>query len=87
MTWLGRSTEKTASVLAPGFAIAMPSIEKIQNDVEHSIPIRWGMESPPIIYAKPFTFVYGLYSRHGYFYPPYNVIPDVNYGELLQNVL
>jgi len=66
------------------------SMEKIQYDVEHSVPIRWGEEPPLIVYekyAKPFTFVYGLYSRHGYFYPPYNVVPDVNYGELLQNLL
>jgi transglutaminase superfamily protein len=63
------------------------SIEKIQSGVEHSVPIRWGLEPPSTIYAKPFTFVYGLYSRHGYFYPPYNIIPDVNYGELLQNIL
>ena len=63
------------------------SMEKIQYGVEHSVLVRWGMEPPSTIYAKPFTFVYGLYSRHGYFYPPYNVIPDVNYVELLQNVL
>ena len=63
------------------------SIEKIQCGVELSVPIQWGLEPPSFIYAKPFSFVYGLYSRHGYFYPPYNVIPDVNYGELLQNVL
>jgi len=66
------------------------SIEKIQYGVEHSVPIQWGMEPPSVIYAmyaKPFIFIYGLYSRHGYFYPPYNVVPDVNYGELLQNVL
>ena len=63
------------------------SIEKIQYGVEHSVPIRWGLGPPSPIYAKPYTFVYGLYARHGYFYPPYNSIPDVNYGELLQNIL
>lgn len=63
------------------------SIEKLQYSVEHSVPIRWGLEPPSTIYAAPFAFVYGLYSRHGYFYPPYNGIPDVNYGELLQNIL
>lgn len=63
------------------------SIEKIQYGVEHSVPIQWGLEPPSFIYAQPFIFLYGLYSRHGYFYPPYNVVPDVNYGELLQNVL
>ena len=63
------------------------SIEKIRYAVEYSVPIRWGTEPPSTIYIKPFTFLYGLYSRHGYFYPPYNVILDVNYGEFLQNVL
>lgn len=63
------------------------SIEKIRYAVEYSVPIRWGAEPPSTIYIKPFTYLYGLYSRHGYFYPPYNVIPDVNYGELLQNIL
>lgn len=61
------------------------SIEKIQSKVELSEPIEWSSE-PPMIYTEPFTFVYGLYSRHGMFYPPYNFIPDVNYGELVQNI-
>ena len=63
------------------------SIDKIQFGVEHSVPVQWGLEPPSPIYAKPVTFIYGLYSRHGYFYLPYNVVPDVNYDELLQNVL
>ena len=48
--------------------------------------VEWESDPPPI-YKKlyPFTYVYGLYSRHGEFYPPYNRIPDVNYGELLYN--
>jgi hypothetical protein len=39
----------------------------------------------PEIYGAPFTYVYGL-SRHGRFYPPYNAVPDVNWGELAQNL-
>lgn len=39
----------------------------------------------PEIYGDPFTWVYGLYSRHGRFYPPYDPIPDVNWEELAQN--
>jgi glycosyltransferase involved in cell wall biosynthesis len=39
------------------------------------------------VYREPFTYVYGLYSRHGRFFPPYNFIPDVNYPELGQNLL
>lgn len=37
------------------------------------------------ILQNDFTVVYGLYSRHGRFYPPYNVIPDVNWREILYN--
>lgn len=33
----------------------------------------------------PYTYVYGLYSRHGYFYAPYNRFPDLNWIEMLQN--
>ena len=43
-------------------------------------------ELPPSpIYVLPYSAVYGLYARHGRFYAPYNVIPDVNYRELLDN--
>lgn len=49
--------------------------------------IEWREPPPTSIYIEPFTFVYGLYSRHGQFYAPYNFIPDVHYGELLHNVL
>ena len=40
----------------------------------------------PEIYGNPFTWVYGLYSRHGRFYPPYDPVPDVNWTELAQNL-
>lgn len=40
----------------------------------------------PEIYGAPFTFVYGLYSRHGRFYPPYDPVPDVNWVEFAQNI-
>ncbi|MBB3229570.1 transglutaminase domain-containing protein [Halomonas stenophila] len=38
------------------------------------------------IYAGGFTFVYGLYSRHGMFYPPYDRVPDINVSEFGQNI-
>jgi len=40
----------------------------------------------PEIYGAPFTWIYGLYSRHGRFYPPYDPVPDVNWTELAQNL-
>lgn len=36
-------------------------------------------------YGSDCVFVYGLYSRHGNFYPPYNFIPDVNFMGLINN--
>ena len=36
-------------------------------------------------YTPEVIFVYGLYSRHGRFYPPYNAIPDYNIRELFYN--
>lgn len=53
-------------------------------------PIAWDTKPHPSvlnIYENPFTAIYGLYSRHGYFYPPYDFIPDINYAELMQNWL
>lgn len=63
------------------------SIETIQSSIESSVPIQWRKEPPTSIYAQPFIFVYGLYSRHGEFYPPFNFVPDIHYPELIQNVM
>ncbi|MDR5903031.1 transglutaminase domain-containing protein [Halomonas icarae] len=38
------------------------------------------------IYADEFTFVYGLYSRHGMFYPPYDRVPDIHVPEFAMNL-
>jgi len=39
------------------------------------------------IFRTDFTYVIGLYSRHGRFYPPYNAIPDINYRQFAANLL
>ncbi|HEX9205115.1 MAG TPA: transglutaminase domain-containing protein [Candidatus Deferrimicrobiaceae bacterium] len=62
------------------------SIEQIQSKKNNRI-ISWAKPLPNDIYKKPFTFIYGLYSRHGRFYHPYNFVPDINYKELMQNIL
>lgn len=61
------------------------SIARIKSLVDHDVRLAWRHAVPNEIYEQPFTFVYGLYSRHGRFYPPYDSIPDVNYHELAQN--
>ena len=62
-------------------------IDRIGRSIENAVPIDWQKEPPADIYTRPFAYVFGLYSRHGLFYPPYNAIPDINYGEFLQNFI
>lgn len=38
------------------------------------------------ILRGPFTYVLGLYSRHGRFYPPYTPVPDVDWSQIPDNV-
>jgi hypothetical protein len=44
-----------------------------------------GKKAPDII-RNPFIYIYGLYSRHGDFYPPYYSVVDVNWREMLANL-
>lgn len=37
-------------------------------------------------FSGEFTFLYGMYSRNGKLYPPYNFIPDYCFSELLYNL-
>lgn len=63
------------------------SVEGIKQDAE-ARRISWPEEAlseMSDIYQSPFTYVYGLYSRHGRFYPPYDFVPDVNWRELRAN--
>ncbi len=65
--------------------VSLREIQSFANgEKDRMSPIAWG-STIPIIFRGPFITVYGLYSRHGYFYPPYNFIPDINYAELIQN--
>ncbi len=61
------------------------SIHDIMLASENIKKITWFQPLPSDIYKTPFTYIYGLYSRHGKFYPPYNFIPDINYYEFIQN--
>lgn len=57
-------------------------VQKIEKPITWlqlpSASMSWHLTNPTIS-------VYGLYSRHGRFFPPYNFIPDVNWRELLYN--
>lgn len=61
------------------------SIAQLAIKAERHTKLNWSGRSSPF-YDEPFLRVYGLYSRHGMFYPPFNRIPDVNYGQLLDNL-
>lgn len=55
---------------------------------QHSVV--WDEEvatGPNPFFANDFVIVYGLYSRHGKFYPPFNAIPDYNLRQLMYNVM
>jgi len=62
------------------------SIMDIQIGINNSISLKLSNEFPTDIYIKPFVCMYGLYSRHGRFYPPYGYLPDIHYGEFLYNI-
>lgn len=53
------------------------------------ININWhpeNTENPYWILQTSYAPVYGLYSRHGRYYPPFTFIPDFNLYELLYNL-
>lgn len=37
------------------------------------------------IFTHDFAYVFGLYSRHGRFYPPYTPVPDIDIGQIVHN--
>ena len=80
-SYLPNHIESWVSIDAKGNPLSIRKIQKGSSD------IKWGSKPPADIYINPFVLVYGLYSRHGMFYPPYNVIPDINYSEFVDNMI
>lgn len=62
------------------------SIEQMRSTLRDPGRTDWYEAPPTGIYNQPFTYLYGLHSRHGRFYPPFDLIPDVHYGEFISNV-
>ena len=63
-------------------------LEKWQNTLNDERDI-WHSSNTGKIYPlmeSSYTYLYGFYGRHGYFYPPYNFIPDMNWIEFLENL-
>ena len=67
------------------------SVHQMADHYRHGKPLRWLMPVPPddVLFYGPSSciYIYGLYSRHGRFYPPYtSYIPDYRGRELLYNL-
>jgi hypothetical protein len=63
------------------------SIEEIHQKTEKELQGLFLERPKSRIFLNPFTFYYGLYSRHGHFYPPYNFVPDINVNDFFQNII
>jgi hypothetical protein len=61
---------------------AYKDLEKLEESPSWKLYLEDGGEK---FYSPDVKFVYGLYSRHGRFYKPYNFIPDYNLKELFYN--
>jgi len=77
------SNRPWVSIDIEGNPVSIEKISEDADDVSYSEELK--DDYPFLIYKDPFVYVYGLYSRHGKFYPPYNFIPDINYREFWQN--
>ena len=64
------------------------SVADLRDDLRKP-KVQWNEELAAIRYVffkKDFFFFYGLYSRHGRFYPPFTPVPDVRWDEFLANL-
>jgi len=43
----------------------------------------WFRDRPHSVFDNDVFVIYGFYSRHGRFFPPFNFIPDINYLDFL----
>lgn len=58
------------------------SMKKLEKN---NFKVSWKKISTTLFYNEKCHYLYGVYSRHGYFHKPYNKIPDYNIRELLYN--
>ncbi|MGQ9369135.1 transglutaminase domain-containing protein [Azospirillum sp. ST 5-10] len=75
------SNARWIALTADGRPLDMPALRRTTGTA-------WakpGMAPINPIFTGPFTWVYGLYSRHGRFYPPYTPVPDVDWAEFSHN--
>jgi hypothetical protein len=70
-SWIGFD-ERQSCISLSKFQRTLPSERRVAD-------------ADPVL-ATNFIFVYGLYARHGYFYWPYNGVPDINVFQFLQGL-
>jgi transglutaminase-like putative cysteine protease len=56
-----------------------------QRALISGVPLPTSEVAPKGVVDVPFYVIYGLYSRHGRFYAPYNMVPDLSFSELAAN--
>jgi len=79
------SNDRWIGLLADGRPVSADDLHDLPPGGAVWSPLASGEIAP--IFRDGFVHVYGLYSRHGHFYPPMDGIPDVNLVELAQNLL
>jgi len=65
-----------------GLSIDNMPLDISQIQQKHTVYLKKPMED---ILNENFTFLYGVYSRHGKYYYPYTFIPDIEYNEFYSN--
>lgn len=78
------STDNWLSINDKGMPV---SLNQMQTHIDKGEKITWQNKNINAIFNTPFIYVYGLYSRHGKFYPPFNSIPDIEYREFMYNLI
>jgi hypothetical protein len=62
------------------------TMKQIKHAFDDNVAIDWQKLLPKFhLWQGDTHFMYGLYSRHGKFYEPFNHIPDINPSEFLAN--
>lgn len=73
------SNDRWIGLTRDGAVLDLAKLQKIEaSDQEWDPRIEERMNR---IFRGPFTYVLGLYSRHGRFYPPYTPVPDADWGQ------
>jgi hypothetical protein len=77
------STSRWIALTSDGRPMSISQIKSLSpTDRNWSTSVE---DEPNELLTRPFMYVIGLYSRHGFFYPPYLPFPDVNFLQLKAN--